>query len=51
MERIIILLACEKCKRRNYSTMRSGKEAKEKLKIKKYCPFCKGHILHKETKA
>lgn len=48
--RDIVSLACENCKRRNYTTTRNKKTAKEKLSVKKFCPFCRGHKLHKEGK-
>jgi large subunit ribosomal protein L33 len=49
--RDIISLACENCKRRNYTTTRNKKIAKDKLEVKKFCPFCRGHKNHKEGKA
>ena len=49
--RIILLLRCEECKRRNYSTMKNKKNTTEKLELKKYCRHCRTHTLHKETKA
>ncbi len=48
--RINILLACTDCKRRNYSTTKNKKNNPSKLELKKYCPFCKKHTLHKESK-
>lgn len=48
--RELITLACEKCRRRNYSTMRNKKENPDRLELKKYCPFCRVHTPHKETK-
>jgi large subunit ribosomal protein L33 len=49
--RDIILLSCTGCKNRNYSTRKNKKNTPDKLEIKKYCKFCRAHILHKETKA
>lgn len=46
---VIIALACEVCKNKNYTDYKS-KQIKEKLEVKKYCPNCKKHTLHKETK-
>ncbi|MBI2646515.1 MAG: 50S ribosomal protein L33 [Deltaproteobacteria bacterium] len=51
MERLIILLSCEKCKRKNYSTTKTKQAGVEKLHLKKYCPACRAHTVHKETKA
>lgn len=48
--REVITLACVECKRRNYTTTKNKKVTKEKLELKKYCPFCRTHTLHKETK-
>jgi large subunit ribosomal protein L33 len=48
--RIIISVACSECKRRNYSTTKSKRNTPDKLEIKKYCPHCRKHTPHKETK-
>jgi len=44
------VLACEECKRRNYTTVKNKKTQKERMELNKYCPFCKKHTPHKETK-
>jgi len=46
----VISLACEECKRKNYSTTKNKKTHREKLQLKKYCKWCKKHTVHKETK-
>ncbi|MBI2343306.1 MAG: 50S ribosomal protein L33 [Deltaproteobacteria bacterium] len=48
--RVIIQMACEGCKRRNYSTTRNKTRQTERHAMKKYCPFCRKHTMHKETK-
>lgn len=48
--RLNIILACEECKRRNYSTTKNKKNTTGRLTIKKYCPFDRKHTEHKETK-
>jgi large subunit ribosomal protein L33 len=48
--REIISLACSECRRRNYSTTRTKKKTPDRLEIKKYCRFCRKHLLHKESK-
>ncbi|MBU4292833.1 MAG: 50S ribosomal protein L33 [Actinobacteria bacterium] len=45
-----IIIACEECKRRNYSTEKNKTSDPEKIGIKKYCKWCKKHTLHKETR-
>jgi len=48
--RTIITLVCTASKNRNYSTTKSKKKTKEKLARSKYCPRCRKHVQHKETK-
>ena len=48
--RDIITLACGECKNRNYTTTKNKKTMTEKLELKKYCPTCRKHTSHKETK-
>lgn len=47
---IVIALACNECKRRNYSTTKNKQVHREKIELKKYCKWCKKHVDHKETK-
>ncbi|HHE46064.1 MAG TPA: 50S ribosomal protein L33 [Candidatus Moranbacteria bacterium] len=46
----LVKMRCEECKSINYFTTRNKKKIKEKLELKKYCPKCKKHTLHKEVK-
>jgi len=48
--RDIVILACEECGRKNYTSTRNKKLNKDKLELKKYCRFDRKHTLHKETK-
>jgi large subunit ribosomal protein L33 len=48
--RTIIQLACQECKRRNYSTTKNKQTTPDRLELKKYCRFCRKHTAHKETK-
>jgi len=48
--RDIITLACSECKNRNYTTTRNKKTMTERLELKKFCPSCRKHTPHKETK-
>ncbi|RLB84678.1 MAG: 50S ribosomal protein L33 [Deltaproteobacteria bacterium] len=48
--RIIVILACSECKRRNYTTTKNKRTTPNKLEFSKYCRFCMRHTLHKETK-
>jgi large subunit ribosomal protein L33 len=48
--RDLLALACEECKRRNYTTDKNKRTMTEKLVLKKYCKFCQKHTAHKEAK-
>lgn len=44
-------MECTDCHRLNYNTTRNKKRlAKVRLELQKFCKFCIGHRLHKETK-
>ena len=64
-ERIPIALACTECETRNYKTTRravqpeaarplnasgGAKDSIGPLTLKKFCPICNRHTVHKETK-
>ena len=48
--REIVTLACQTCKRRNYSTTKNRRKSSERLEFSKYCRFCRKHTAHKESK-
>ncbi len=50
MPRDIIVLACEECKRRNYTTTKNRRTHSERVTYKKYCPFDRKHTPHRETR-
>ena len=45
-----ITLACNDCKRRNYTTTKNKRKHPDRVEHKKYCPFCRTHKVHKETR-
>jgi large subunit ribosomal protein L33 len=45
-----IILACNECKRRNYTTTKNKRKHPDRVEHKKFCRFCRGHKLHKETR-
>lgn len=49
-KRMMVILACSKCGRRNYYSERNRVNTPAKLELSKYCRFCRNHVLHKETK-
>ena len=48
--RDIIILQCTDCKERNYTNTRNKKKKTERLETKKFCPRCRHHTVHRETK-
>ena len=48
--RVKITLACTECKQRNYDSMKNKKNDPYRLEMNKYCPHCKKHTAHRETK-
>ena len=48
--RDIVTLQCGDCKHRNYTTTRNKKQQQDRLQLKKFCPQCRHHTVHKEVK-
>ena len=48
--RPVITLACTECKERNYTTEKNRRNDPARMTIKKYCPRCRKHTDHRETK-
>ena len=50
MARDLAILACDECKRRNYTTTKNRRLHPDRIQQKKYCRFCRKHTIHKETR-
>ena len=57
--RILVTLECTECKTNlqkrspgisRYSTTKNRRNNPNRLELKKFCPHCNSHTLHKETK-
>jgi large subunit ribosomal protein L33 len=48
--RELVILACNECKNRNYTTTKNKRKHPDRLEHKKYCRFCRKHTVHKETR-
>ena len=48
--RVIITLACQDCKDRNYYITKNKKLHPDRIEFKKYCPRCNSHTVHKESR-
>ena len=45
-----ITLACTECKERNYITRKNRRKDPDRLELKKFCPRCRRHTSHRETR-
>ena len=45
-----ITLACVECKERNYITKKNRRNDPDRLELKKFCPRCRQHTAHRETR-
>ena len=45
-----ITLACVECKERNYITKKNRRNDPDRLEMKKFCPRCRTHTAHRETR-
>jgi len=48
--RLTITLACTTCKEQNYTTQKNRRNDPNRIELKRYCPRCRQHTLHRETK-
>ncbi len=47
MAREIITMQCTECKNRNYTSTKNKKTTTGRLELKKFCPHCRKHQVHK----
>jgi large subunit ribosomal protein L33 len=50
VNRPVILLACTECKERTYATEKNKKNDPNRIELRKFCPRCRKHTLHREAK-
>ena len=48
--RILITLGCADCRERTYHTSKNRRNDPQRLELKKYCPRCRAHRLHREVR-
>jgi large subunit ribosomal protein L33 len=48
--RPVVTLACTECQERNYTTEKNRRNDPGRIEMNKYCPRCRKHQLHRETK-
>lgn len=45
-----ITMACTECRERNYITTKNKVKHRERLELNKFCPRCRTHRSHRETR-
>ena len=45
-----VILVCEECLGRNYTTSKNPQKNTERIELKKYCKTCNKYTIHKETR-
>ena len=45
-----VILVCEECLSRNYTTSKNPQKNTERIELKKYCKTCNKYTIHKETR-
>lgn len=45
-----ITMACTECKERNYITKKNRRNNPDRLELAKFCPRCRQHTPHRETR-
>ncbi len=48
--RVLVTLACGECREQNYATTKNRKNDPGRLELRKFCPRCRRHTLHRETR-
>ncbi|MBA2449358.1 MAG: 50S ribosomal protein L33 [Chloroflexi bacterium] len=49
-DRVLITLACNECKERTYHSEKNKRNDPDRLTLAKYCPRCRKHQEHRETR-
>jgi large subunit ribosomal protein L33 len=44
------ILKCSQCGEQNYVTSKNRQNVAERLTLSKYCPACRAHTKHEETR-
>jgi len=47
---VLITLACGQCHERNYNTQKNKVSDPRRIELKKFCPRCRGHQVHREVR-
>ncbi|MCI5543283.1 MAG: 50S ribosomal protein L33 [Candidatus Onthovivens sp.] len=45
-----VILICTECLSRNYTVTKKVETSSERIELRKYCPTCNKHTIHKESR-
>ncbi len=45
-----VILVCEECLSRNYTTTKNKSKSNKRLELRKFCPKCNKYTIHRETR-
>ena len=48
--RVIITMSCPDCRERNYTSTKNRRNDTQRMELRKYCPRCRGHTVHREIR-
>jgi len=49
-DRQFVTLACGECRSRSYTTKKNRRNDPDRIELRKYCPRCRTHQPHRETR-
>ncbi len=47
---MLITMGCTDCRERTYSSEKNRRNDPDRLELKKFCPRCRSHKLHREVR-
>ena len=48
--RMTITLACTECREHNYTSQKNRRNDPSRIELNRFCPRCRKHTPHRETK-
>ncbi len=49
-DRVVVEMACTDCRQRNNVTTKNRRNDPDRMELRKFCPRCRGHRLHREVR-
>jgi large subunit ribosomal protein L33 len=49
-DRVVVDMACSECRNRNYHTTKNRRNDPDRIELRKFCPRCRTHRVHKEAR-